>query len=1006
MAEESREELARQVRELRRKVAELEADRVKEHSASMLESIVRVVPDIVYRLDVQGRFLYINDAVRRYGYEPDELVGRPILDIVHPEDKEKAVYKINDRRTGTRSTRMLQVRLLCKDKTAVRFELNAAVSPMFLVNAEGIYAKGEREGYEFLCTQGVARDISARVDDSSEGDSAYLRAEIDQRRKVEEVLRMTQFAVDRAGDGIFWFGADGRIVYANQEICRLLGYGREELLSMHAYEVGGKSLDLDQWGELWAEIVRGPSMKTVETTACARDGRIFPVEVVANYLNFDGREIVCSYLRDITARKRGELQRSARQRVRDEVWKMRAVEDIEKVIQVVREELEAMGVGVQGCSIHVVDEGESPTVRSWRNDAGNVEWVRSDNVQAADCIVAMWRSGQPVFRSDIEEDANTEREYIASQFGRGVRSILDIPFSHGLIGINSAKPNAFSEEDVESLQSIAVVLSDGFRRLEDLRGLEGRTRSAELAAAELAGALKREEVMGRVRDMIISMRTVEDMPVEGFWIGALAEAGVDVSGMSLQFPGEQLGTYCLYGFLENSHSPDIPLDQHPWVGEAWRSGHYVEVDRARIESAGHTSWSMRSIVEVPFKGLSGSMAVSSEWRDSFAEEELRTVVLFAGLVAEGLQRLRDFAAVKASDAQLRQAQKMEAVGELAAGVAHNFNNLLQGIVGNIHLARMDTSGEAKSMLDAAEETSMRAADMVRQLMLFAQKDFLQQNRDTDLLDAARKAVEIARGTFDRRIKITEEYLTSKLLVRGDAGHLQQIFLNLFINARDALDGRIDPQIRVRCEQVNYGDLGLLARIEVEDNGIGMDAQTRERIFDPFFTTKPVGKGTGLGLSTVYGIAQQHGGWVDCRSAEGCGSSLIVYLPLAVSGVGDLDGEALTARLLVVDDDETVRRTTQQVLEQRGYRVYACRLRDVVEVALREQPDLVLLDLSTDGQSGRAALEEIRARGLKTKVLAFTGGWIGAERLTGVDGVVRKPLPPNELIRQVHKVLAN
>ena len=112
MVDESREELAKQVRELRRKVAELEADRVKERSASMLESIVRTVPDIVYRLDAHGRFLYINDAVRRYGYEPDELVGRPILDIVHPEDKGKAVYKINDRRTGTRSTRMLQVRLL------------------------------------------------------------------------------------------------------------------------------------------------------------------------------------------------------------------------------------------------------------------------------------------------------------------------------------------------------------------------------------------------------------------------------------------------------------------------------------------------------------------------------------------------------------------------------------------------------------------------------------------------------------------------------------------------------------------------------------------------------------------------------------------------------------------------------------------------------------------------------------------------------------------------------
>ena len=1004
MVDESREELAKQVRELRRKVAELEADRVKERSASMLESIVRTVPDIVYRLDAHGRFLYINDAVRRYGYEPDELVGRPILDIVHPEDKGKAVYKINDRRTGTRSTRMLQVRLLSKDNTAVHFELNAATSPLFLVNAEGIYAKGEQEDYEFLCTQGVARDISTRVEDDGEEDSAYLRAEIDQRRKAEEALQLTQFAVDRAGEGIFWFGPDGRIVYVNQEICKLLGYTREELLAMYAFEVGGKSLDPNEWGELWSEIRRGPASKTVETVAQAQDGRVFPIEVAANYLNFDGREIVCSYMRDITQRKRAEVRHNARQRVREEVWKMRAVEDIDEVIRVVRAELETMGVALQGCSIHLVDEANSPTVRSWRNDIGDDEWISFDNVVAADRIIAMWRAGQPVFRVDLEEeDAQGEREFIARQFGRSVRSVLDIPFSHGLIGINSEFPNAFSDEDVEKLQSIAVVLSDGFRRLEDLRGLEARTHSAERATAELAGAFKREELMGRVRDLIISMRTAEDLPSDLFWVEALAEAGVCVSGMSLQFPGSRPGTYRLFDFNAYAPSDDISLAETPWVDEAWRSGRCIEVDRARIEAVGLGHWSVRSIVEVPFKGLSGSMAVNSESRDSFGEDELHVIVLFAGLISEGLQRLRDFETVKASEAQLRQAQKMEAVGELAAGVAHNFNNLLQGIVGNIHLARMETSGEAQSMLDAAEETSMRAADMVRQLMLFAHKDFLQQNRATDLLQAVRSAVKIARGTFDRRIQIEEEYLASELVVCGDAGHLQQVFLNLLINARDAFEGCVDPRIRIGCELVNHADQGAMARIEVEDNGIGMDAQTRERIFDPFFTTKPVGKGTGLGLSTVYGIVQQHGGWVDCRSTEGEGTSLIIYLPLAVSGTWGPDGRVLA--VLVVDGEATVRRTTQQILEQRGFRVCASRPLDAVEIAQREEPDLILLDLSSEDEIGRDILQEFRTRCPKAKVVAFIGEGLGVERLVGIDGVVRKPLPPDELIRQVHKVLA-
>ncbi|MFT5089395.1 MAG: PAS domain S-box-containing protein [Planctomycetota bacterium] len=1003
MVEESREELVRQIGELRRKLVDLEADRVKERSASMLESIVRAVPDVIYRLDGQGRFLYVNDAVRRYGYQPEELLGHSILDLVHPEDKEKAVYKVNDRRTGTRSTRMLHVRLLCKDNTVVPFELNTDTWPIFLVNAEGIYAKGE-EDCEFLCTQGVARDVSGRADDSA---MAVLCAEVQQRRKAEEALLLTQFAVDRAGEGIFWFGADGRIIYANQEICTLLGYTRDQLLSMHVYEVGGELPDSGKWEELWAEIRQGPATKTSETTARAHDGRTFPVEVAANYLNFNGREVVCSYLRDITQRQRGEVRRSAAQHVHDEVWKMRAVEDIDKVIRVVREELEMMGVAVQGCSIHLVDEAASPKVRSWRNNTEDGKWANSDNESLADRILSMWRAGQPVFRSDLEaEDEQNEREFIVGQFGYRVRSVLDIPFSHGLLAINNAAPNAFSAEDVQSLQSIAVVLSDGFRRLEDLRGLEGRTRSAEKATVELAGAFKREGVLGRVRDRVIAMRRVEDMPSEDFWLGALSEVGVEVSGISLQFPGTQPGMFRLYGFAEYSYSHDMPLEQAPWVGEAWRSGRCVEVDRARIEAVGLASWHMRSIVEMPFKGLSGSMAVNSESRDSFSEQELRVVALFAGLISEGLQRLRDFEAVKASQEQLRQAQKMEAVGELAAGVAHNFNNLLQGIVGNIHLARMETSGEAKRMLDAAEETSMRAADMVRQLMLFAHKDFLQENRDTDLLDAASKAVEIARGTFDRHIQITEEYLASTLPVRGDVSHLQQVFINLLINARDALDGCVDPQIRIRCEQVNHPDHGPMVRIEVEDNGAGMTEQTRARIYDPFFTTKPVDKGTGLGLSTVYGIVQQHGGWMNCCSEKGHGTSMTIHLPLAVSVDSDIYDETSSARVLIVDDEETVRRTAQQILEQRGYRVYSCSSFDAVEVALREKPDLVLLDLSMNVTLGREVLDEMQARGVDAKVIASTEDWFGAEDIMGVDGVVHKPIPPDELIRQVHKVLTH
>jgi len=693
----------------------------------MLDSIVRAVPDIVYRLDSTGRILYMSEAVRRYGYDPEELVGTSIIELVHPEDRDRANYKVNDRRTGMRSTRLLQVRLLCKDNTAVPFELNADDWPTFLVNAEGVYVGGEKEDGGFLCTQGVARDISVRADDEGEADAderaAVLRAEIERRRKAEEALRLTQFAVDRASEAIFWFGQDGRIMYANDETCNLLGYTREELLSLHVFQVGAELPASEGWPVLWQMICQGPSAKTAETVVRTRDGVLIPVEVAANFLEFDGRQIVYSCLRDISQRQHQERRRDARQ---------------------------------------------------------------------------------------------------------------------------------------------------------------------------------------RVRDRIIAMTSAADMPAEDYWIKELNEAGVVATGVSLQFPGSRSGEFHLYNMVSGAYSEDIDLAEAPWVAEAWESGKTVQVDRRRLVEASLQNGHIQCIAEVPFSGFSGSMAVSSESCDRFSAEQLRTIDLFVGLVSEGLQCLRDFEAIKANEEQLRQAQKMEAVGELAAGVAHNFNNLLQGIIGNIHLARLEADREGRSLLDAAEESSMRAADMVRQLMLFAHRDFLQQNSHIDLLDIARKAVEVARMTFDRRIEIVEEYADSELLAYGDPGHLQQVLVSLLINARDALAGCEAPVIRVCCERLEKAAGGAVARLVVKDNGSGMDEGTRVRIYDPFFSTKPVGQGTGLGLSTAYGIIQQHGGWIDCRSELGQGSEFVVHLPLVSAARGEVHAlKAAAETVLMVADEDVV-----------------------------------------------------------------------------------------------------
>ena len=992
---------------------------VDEHMDDALAAIVRSVPDIIYRLDEQGHIVYISDAVRRYGYEPDELIGCSIFDLVHPADRETATYKVNERRKGERGTRLLQLRLMTKGREAVNFELSADDWPTFLVNAEGIYAADEVEGGRFLYTQGVARDISERKPQEVEGadPTVSLRNEIALREKAQKEMQLFQFAVGHAGDAIFWFGPDGCILYANDEMYRMLGYESRELLGVHVSHISPELPGAAQWDELWEQVRNGPSPYTGQKAVWqAKDGKVFPVEVAASFFAYDGKEYVCSYVRDVSSHRRDEARREARQRLREEVWNMRSVDDIEKVIQVVRQALTDLAVPVVGCSIHLVETATAePTVRSWRSDSADAAWVSFQNEAAVQQIVQMWQKAEPSYRPDLTKGPiEGEFERISSIFDCEIYSVLDVPFSHGTLAVNCDKLDAYSAEDVKLLQSVAEVLSEGFRRFEDLRGLQARTHDAEALAGDLRKALEREAVMGRVRDRVIAMRSISDLPEEDYWVEQLRALGIEAWGISLQFPGETDGAFKVRYLSDDKYSEDIPLAQAPWVREVWELGRSIPVSYNRMMSVGMDGWDVKNILEVPLLGVEGSLAVNTEEERPFDAEEVRVIELLAGLITEGLQRIRDFEALAERDEQLRQSQKMEAVGELAAGIAHNFNNMLQGIVGNVHLAQLEADEGLSSYLVPAQETAMRAADMVRQLMLFARKGLPQAQAPLELGEQLHETVEIARQTFDRRIRIVEE-AQSDLVVRADAGQLQQLLMDLLLNARDALVGREDPFIRISWSQVlapmEGSDSAVpCACIEVEDNGVGIPADTRERIFEPFFTTKPVDQGTGLGLSTAYGIIQQHGGRIECDSEEGTGTIFAVVLPLVQAEVSS-ESEALVAArgknggtILVVDDEAVVRESTCKLLERNGYRAFAAEGTQAVELAKREGVDLVLLDLSMPDISGTEVLAELRRSGVEAPVIFFTGYLTEADEYEGVASVLQKPFTVDELMNQVQQVL--
>jgi two-component system cell cycle sensor histidine kinase/response regulator CckA len=375
--------------------------------------------------------------------------------------------------------------------------------------------------------------------------------------------------------------------------------------------------------------------------------------------------------------------------------------------------------------------------------------------------------------------------------------------------------------------------------------------------------------------------------------------------------------------------------------------------------------------------------------------------------------------------QLRQSQKMEAVGELTAGIAHNFNNMLQAIRGNLDLVVKYQGEDAAELLSDASHAASRAAEMVQQLMVFSRQGLQPEHGAVKLQQIAKETVEICRKAFDRKIHIAIESIGDPTPILGDSGQLSQIMMNLCINARDAFEGVVDRhhQIRVEVEEPSnhirppLNNLpthqGSYVRLRIIDNGTGMDEETRKRVFDPFFTTKEVDEGTGLGLSTVYGITQQHGGWVTCDTKLGEGTTFSVFLPTTTQGIGGddkdskADGPRGTETILVIEDEAMVRKVTGRMLENSGYRVLEA-VDGMEGMAIfkeqRESISLLLLDLSMPGMSGREVLAEVRRIDPRVPVLILTGYSVMDEDNIRPEMVVQKPFDQNDLAHKVRAAL--
>lgn len=378
------------------------------------------------------------------------------------------------------------------------------------------------------------------------------------------------------------------------------------------------------------------------------------------------------------------------------------------------------------------------------------------------------------------------------------------------------------------------------------------------------------------------------------------------------------------------------------------------------------------------------------------------------------------------DEQFRQAQKMEAVGQLAGGVAHDFNNLLTVIVGyaNLIQASLGPENELRGKVAEIQRAAEQAAVLTGQLLAFSRKQPRQQ-RLLDLNRVVDDMQDILRRLIAEDIDLKFRLDPAGCPISADANHLSQVLMNLVVNARDAMPigGKLIVAARMAWREFEYSDgdgvrpAGRYAVLSVADTGLGMDSETRSRIFEPFFSTKGVGKGTGLGLSTVYGIVVQHGGWIEVESEPGRGTTFRIYLPAAgavpvreVASVQTRRNER-KATILLVEDQAAVRLFAEEVLAEAGHKVLSAgNGLAALEVAATHNSDIDLL--ITDVVMPQMNGPELAARltsahpGLNVLyVSGYTGSALLDRGLVPDDFILlKKPFLPEALVNKVDELL--
>jgi len=797
---------------------------------------------------------------------------------------------------------------------------------------------------------------------------------------------------------------DGRLIEANGSWLRLLGHEREEAIGRTAEELGVYP-SIAKRDEI-IRILREQKGVHQAMQLHHKSGEMIDVLFSAEVVVLDGRSCLLVMLNDLTEKKRAEVARNATVELLRICNEAENVQELMSRTTLFFQQLtgcEAVGIRLQvGSDFPYYESVGFPhdfvaAENSLRIGGGNGAPGDEAGRPALLCMCgsvicgrpdatepfftprgSFWTSSTTDFRSSFAGDHGGEGACASCNTWR-YESVALIPLSShseriGLFQFNDRRPGKISAEKVALYENLVDYISIALSKL--------RTDEALLEASQF-----NEQIV------------------------ASAQEGIIVYGPDLRYrvwnPYMEQFTGTAAAEVLGRH----PLELFPFLKEA---GVYEKLEAAL---KGEISSTIEFPFDIPENGRSGWLA------DTRAP--LRNA---QGEIIGVIGTVRDITGQRHLEEQLRQAQKMEAIGQLAGGVAHDFNNVLQVIMGYCSLLQADKalSERQGQQVEQIVLSAERAAQLTQGLLAFSRKQVMSPKR-ANLWEIVQHVQKFLVRIIGEDIQLEVVPSEVRLLpVVADSGQIEQVLINLATNARDAMAK--GGTLSLKTEMVEFGfpvenpfghaEPGRYACVTMSDTGCGMDEATCSRIFEPFFTTKEVGKGTGLGMAIVYGIVKQHSGFINVYSEPGIGTAFRIYLPLAEAEAEGADARAAlppplggTETILLAEDDAEVRKLMVMVLTRFGYEVIQAEDgQQAVELfaANRDRIGMIVMDMIMPRKNGRDACEEICRLEPGVKVLFSSGYTSDFMENRGVSekgiNLIMKPVQPVELLRKIRETL--